>query len=196
MHRPLTASAFALVTVAALGAAAASAGEPQEKQVQQRMVIVHGAPGHHAAGLLDPSQIPGDHLKIDDLATYAPGESRSYTTEGGAEVTITRAAEGERYTLRAGEKEIEIGAGLPGELALAAPGEGKRVIIRHEAKSKDGAETVEEERIVGGPGLPEMDLLVAGDGPPPLVVEIAGEKDGKATRQVIVLKHVEKVEKN
>ena len=196
MHRPLTASAFALVTVAALGAAAAHAGEPQDKQVQQRMVIVHGAPGHHAAALLDPSQIPGDHLKVDDLATYAPGESRSYTTEGGAEVTITRAAEGERYTLRAGEKEIEIGAGGPAELALAAAGDGKRVIIRHEAKSKDGTETVEEEQTVGGPGLPGLDVLAAGDGPPPLVVEIAGEKDGKAMRQIIVLKHVEKAEKN
>jgi hypothetical protein len=194
MHRPLT--AFALVTVAALGAAAAHAGEPQDKQVQQRMVIVHRAPGHDAAAIPDPSQIPGDHLKVDDLATYAPGESRSYTSEGGAEVTITRAAEGERYTLRSGEKEIEIGAGGPAELALAAAGEGKRVIVRHEVKSKDGAETVEEEQTAGGPGLPDIDLLVGGDGPPPLVVEIAGQKDGKPTRQVIVVKHVEKVEKN
>ncbi|HET9765327.1 MAG TPA: hypothetical protein VFS60_00690 [Thermoanaerobaculia bacterium] len=194
MHRPLT--AFALVTVAALGAAAARAGEPQDKQVQQRMVIVHRAPGEHAAALPDLSQIPGDRLKVDDLASYAPGESRSYTTEGGAEVTITRAAEGERYTLRSGEKEIEIGAGGPAELALAAAGEGKRVIIRHEVKSKDGAETVEEEQTVGGPGLPDIDLLLGGDGPPPLIVEIAGEKDGKPTRQVIVLKHVENVEKN
>jgi len=194
MHRPLT--AFALVTVAALGAAAAaSAGEPQDKQVQQRMVIVHGTPGQHAAALPDPAQIPGDHLKVDDLASYAPGESRSYTTESGAEVTFTRAAEGERYTLRSGEKEIEIGTGVPGELELAA-GEGKRVIIRHEVKSKDGAEEVEEEQTAGGPGLPGMDVLVAGDGPPPLVVEIVSQKDGKTTRQVIVLKQVEKTEKN
>lgn len=195
MSRQLTA-AFALATVAVLGtAAAARAAEPQEKQVRQ-MVIVHGAPGaEHAAALPDPSQIPGDHLKIEDLASYAAGESRSYTTESGAEVTITRAEKGERYTLRAGEKEIQIGGGGPEELALAAgAGEGKRVVIRHEVKSKDGAEAVEEETTVGGP---ELDILTAaGDGPPPLVVEIVGEKDGKTMRQVVVLKTVEKVEQN
>ncbi|HXT21472.1 MAG TPA: hypothetical protein VN923_12025 [Thermoanaerobaculia bacterium] len=191
MSRQLTA-AFALATVAVLGtAAAARAAEPQEKQVRQ-MVIVHGAPGaEHAAALPDPSQIPGDHLKIEDLASYAAGESRSYTTESGAEVTITRAEKGERYTLRANGKEIELG-GDPAEMALAAGGDGKHVVIRHEVKSKDGAEQVEEERAVGGPA---MDLLAAaGDGPPPLVVEIVGEKDGKQTRQVIVLKTVEKTE--
>ena len=190
MSRQLT--AFALATVAVLGtAAAARAAEPQEKQVRQ-MVIVHGAPGaEHAAALPDPSQIPGDHLKIEDLASYAAGESRSYTTESGAEVTITRAEKGERYTLRANGKEIELG-GDPAEMALAGGGEGRRIVIRHEVKSKDGQEQVEEERTVGGPA---MDLLtVAGDGPPPLVVEIVGQKDGKETRQVIVLKTVEKVE--
>jgi len=192
MRRQL--STLALATVAVLGTAAATrAAEPQEKQVRQ-MVIVHGAPGaEHAAALPDPSQIPGDHLKIEDLASYAAGESRSYTTESGAEVTITRAEKGERYTLRANGKEIELG-GDPAEMALAAGGEGKRIVIRHEVKSKDGAEQVEEERTVGGPAL---DLLtVAGDGPPPLVVEIVGEKDGKQTRQVIVLKTVEKTESN
>ena len=192
MRRQLT--AFALATVAVLGTtAAARAGEPQEKQVRQ-MVIVHGAPGsEHAAALPDPSQIPGDHLKVEDLASYAAGESRSYTTEGGAEVTITRAEKGERYTLRANGKEIELG-GDPAEMALAAGGEGKRIVIRHEVKSTDGAEQVEEERTVGGPA---MDLLtVAGDGPPPLVVEIVGEKDGKQTRQVVVLKTVEKTGSN
>ncbi|HXT52217.1 MAG TPA: hypothetical protein VN811_14335 [Thermoanaerobaculia bacterium] len=193
MHGKLT--ALAIATVAILGTAALRAGEPQEKQVQQRMVIVHGAPGHEKAALPDPSQIPGDHLKIEDLASYAPGETRSYTTEGGAEVSITRAEKGERYTLRAGEKEIQIGGGGPEELALAAgAGEGKRVVIRHEVKSKDGAEAVEEETTVGGP---ELDILTAaGDGPPPLVVEIVGEKDGKTMRQVVVLKTVEKVEQN
>lgn len=191
MRRELT--ALALATVAVLGtAAAASAGEPQEKQVRQ-MVIVHAASGDHAdaRALPDPSQIPGDHLKIEDLASYAAGESRSYTTEGGAEVTITRAEKGERYTLRANGKEIELG-GDPAEMALAGGGEGKRIVIRHEVKDKDGAEQIEEERTVGGPA---MDLLtVAGDGPPPLVVEIVGEKDGKQTRQVVVLKTVEKTE--
>ena len=193
MHRQLT--ALALATAAVLGTAAARAGEPEEKQVQQRMVIVHRAPGHEAAALPDPSQIPGDHLKVDDLASYAPGETRSYTTEGGAEVTFTRAQEGERYTLRSGDKQIEIG-GAPDELALATGdgAVGKRVIVRHQAKKgADGAEEVEEERMIRGP---VADLLVAGDGPPPLVVEIVGEKDGKAMRQVIVLKSVEKVEKN
>lgn len=192
MPRQLT--AFVLATVAVLGTtAAARAGEPQEKQVRQ-MVIVHGTPGsEHAAALPDPSQIPGDHLKVEDLASYAAGESRSYTTESGAEVTITRAEKGERYTLRANGKEIELG-GDPAEMALAGGGEGKRIVIRHEVKSKDGAEQVEEERTVGGPA---MDLLtVAGDGPPPLVVEIVGEKDGKQTRQVVVLKTVEKTETN
>ena len=192
MPRQLTAFALATVTVLGTGAAA-RAGEPQERQVRQ-MVIVHGAPGaEHAAALPDPSQIPGDHLKVEDLASYAPGESRSYTTAGGAEVTITRAQEGEKYPLRADGKDIELG-GDPAETALAAGGEGKRIVIRHEVKSKDGAEQVEEERTVGGPA---MDLLtVAGDGPPPLVVEIVGEKDGKQTRQVVVLKTVEKTESN
>ncbi|HEV8239194.1 MAG TPA: hypothetical protein VGS57_07500 [Thermoanaerobaculia bacterium] len=191
MHRQLT--AFALATVAVLGtAAAARAAEPQQKQVRQ-MVIVHAAPGDHAdaKALPDPSQIPGDHLKVDDLASYTAGESRSYTTEGGAAVTITRAQQGERYTLRANGKEIELG-GDPAEMAVAAGGEGRRIVIRHEVKSKDGAEQVEEERTVGGPA---MDLLAdAGDGASTLVVEIAGEKDGKPTRQVVVLKTVEKTE--
>jgi hypothetical protein len=192
MHRQLT--ALALASAAVLGTAAARAGEPEEKQVQQRMVIVHRAPGHEAAALPDPSQIPGDHLEVDDLASYAPGETRSYTTEGGAEVTFTRAQEGERYTLRSGDKQIEIG-GSPEELALATAGEGKRIVIRHEVKSKDGAEEVEEEKVVGGPAL-DILTAAAGDGPPPLVVEIVGEKDGKAMRQVIVLRSVEKIEKN
>lgn len=194
MHRKLT--ALALATTAALGVAAlARAGEPQEKKVERR-IIVHGVPGDHAAALPDPAQIPGDHLKIEDLASYAPGESRSYTTESGAEVTITRATDGgERYTLSANGKQIEIG-GTPEELALAT-GDGalgKRVIIRHRDKAGDeGAQEVEidEERTIPGP---MADLLVDGDGPPPLVVEIVGEKDGKVTRQVIVLKVVEKNE--
>lgn len=196
MHRKLT--ALALATTAAVGLAAlASAGEPQEKKVERR-IVVHGAPGAHAAGLPDPAQIPGDHLKIEDLASYAPGESRSYTTESGAEVTITRAADGgERYTLNAHGKQIEIG-GAPDELDLAA-GDGavdKRIIVRRHAEAgAEGAEEIEidEERTTGGP---IADLLVADDGAPPLVVEIAGEKDGKATRQVIVLKVVEKNEAN
>jgi hypothetical protein len=194
MHRKLT--ALALAATAALGVAAlARAGEPQEKKVERR-IIVHGVPGEHAAGLPDPAQIPGDHLKIEDLASYAPGESRSYTTESGAEVTITRAADGgERYTLSANGKQIEIG-GTPEELALATGdgAAGKRVIIRHHDKAGDeGAQEVEidEERTIPGP---MADLLVDDDRPPPLVVEIAGEKDGKATRQVIVLKVVEKNE--
>ena len=193
MRRHLT--AFALATAAVVvTAAAVRAGEPQDKQVRQ-MVIVHGVPGaEHAAALPDPAQIPGDHLKVEDLASYAPGESRSYTTESGAEVTITRAQQGERYTLRANGKEIELGGG-PEEMALAAGGEGKRVVIRHDVKSKDGAEQVEEERAVGGPGF-DILTAAAGDGPPPLVVEIVGEKDGNATRQVVVLKTVEKAESN
>ncbi len=196
MHRKLT--ALALATTAALGVAAlARAGEPQEKKVERR-IIVHGAPGAHAAGLPDPAQIPGDHLKVEDLASYAPGESRSYTTESGADVTITRAADGgERYTLSANGKQIEIG-GAPDELAFATGDgtDGKRIIVRHQAKKgADGAEEVEidEERTTGGP---IADLLLDGDGAPPLVVEIVGEKDGKATRQVIVLKVVEKNESN
>ena len=195
MHRKLT--ALALATTAALGVAAlARAGEPQEKKVERR-IIVHGAPGAHAAGLPDPAQIPGDHLKVEDLASYAPGESRSYTTESGAEVTITRAEEGERYTLSANGKQIEIG-GEPDELALATGdgAGGKRIIVRHRDKAgDDGAQEVEidEKRTIGGP---MADLLVEGDGPPPLVVEIVGEQDGKATRQVIVLKVVEKTESN
>src|ERR1044072_6811675 len=132
MHKQLT--ALALTAAAILGTAAAHAGEPQEKQVQQRRGGGHAAPrghgpapppppptppAHRPAALPDPSQTPGDHLKVEDLASCAPGESRSYTTEGGAEVTITRAQEGERYTLRSGEKQIEIGGGAPEELALS-----------------------------------------------------------------------------
>ena len=188
---PRQLAACTLAVAAALATATlAAAGEPQERKVERR-VIVHAPAGDHAAGAPDLAQIPGDHLRIDDLASYAPGESRSYTTEGGAEVTIARAEDGsERYTLRAGGKEIHLG-GSPEELALgAAAGGEKQVIVRHHAKAGEGTqEVVEEERTIGG--LPAMDLMVAGDGPPPLVVEIVGEKDGKATRMVVVVKTVE-----
>ena len=191
MHSKLT--ALALATTAVLGVAAlARAGEPQEKKVERR-IIVHGAPGAHAAGLPDPAQIPGDHLKVEDLASYAPGESRSYTTESGAEVTITRAEDGgERYTLSAHGKQVEIGDALAERAFATGDGAvGKRIIVHHRDKAGDaGAQEVEidEKRTIGGP---MADLLVEGDGPPPLVVEIVGEKDGKATRMVVVVKTTE-----
>ncbi|HXT21921.1 MAG TPA: hypothetical protein VN923_14315 [Thermoanaerobaculia bacterium] len=201
MQRQLTTLALTLAAAATLVTAAARAGEPQGKQEKQedrvqRMVIVHGAPGEHAAALPDAAQIPGDYLRVDDLASYGAGESRSYTSESGAEVTITRAKDGgERYTLGFNGKQIEIG-GTPEELALAGTGGmGRRIVIRHQDKAGGNvSEDVEEKRTLGG--LPPADLLVAGDGRPPLVVEIVGEKDGKATRQVIVLKSVEKAESN
>jgi hypothetical protein len=193
MHRPLAALAVAALTALA-AAAVTRAGDEPARHVRH-IVIAH--PGHPGAAeeLPDPAQIPGDHLKIDDLDTLAVGESRSYTTEGGSEVTITRLeGDGNRYKLGAGGSEIEIG-GAAREMALPGNGAEKRIVIRHAVKSKDGDELIEEEQTIGdadGPAGPIADLLVVEGGPPPLVVEIVGDRDGKATRQVIVLRTVEK----
>jgi len=193
MHRSL--AALAVTTITALAAVAvARAGDEPARHVR-RIVVAHDAHAGTPEALPDPAQIPGDHLKVDDLDTLAVGESRSYTTEGGAEVTITRLeGEGNRYKLGAGGSEIEIG-GEPREMALPGNGVEKRIVIRHAVTSKDGGEVIEEEQTIGGPGGaggPIADLLVVEDGPPPVVIEIVGDEDGKATRQVIVLRTVEK----
>jgi len=184
--------ALALVAAAASIAAASRAAEnaPQQQHVE-KIVIRHGGNGGDAKALPDPSQIPGDHLKIADLASLAAGESRTYTSEGGKDVVVTRLeGEGERYTLNANGHAMSIGgdpmltvAGLPGGT------EGKRIVIRHEKKADANGEVTEDVETTGGP---DIDIVTAaGDGPPPLVIEIDGEKDGKVTKQVIVLREKE-----
>jgi hypothetical protein len=191
MQKSVTTLALALVAAAA-SIAAARAGEsaPQQQHVE-KIVIRHGGNGGDAKTLPDPSQIPGDHVKIDDLASLAAGESRTYTSEGGKDVVVTRLeGEAERYTLTANGHTMPIGgdpmltvAGLPGGA------EEKRIVIRHEKKADANGEVTEDVETTGGP---DVDIVTAaGDGPPPLVIEIDGEKDGKVTRQVIVLREKE-----
>jgi hypothetical protein len=186
MPRQLTILALALVaavvTAATARAGAAPAGHPDHVQ---RIVIRHG--DHDAKMTLpDPAQIPGDHLKIDDLDTFSPGETRTYVSENGKDVTVTRLeGDGDRYSLTVDGREIELGGRLEEMAIPGGRGESKRIVIRREAKAGDGGEEIEEEATIGAP---MADLLVATDGPPPLVIEIVGEKDGKVTKQVIVLR--------
>lgn len=182
MHRAVTVLSLAAALTCATAAAGRAEGKPEQHKVKR--VIVH-AP-HGAMAMPDPAQIPGDHLKIEDLDTLAAGESRTYTSEGGQDVTITRReGEGERYTLDAGGEQIEIGSGHEMEL-VGGEGAGQKIVIRHEIKSKDGEQTVEEEKVVTGG--PAVDFLVSTEGKPPLVIDIVRDRDGKKLRQVIVLK--------
>jgi hypothetical protein len=190
MQKSVTFALALVVAAASIAAVRAAQSEPQQQHVE-KIVIRHGGHGGDAKALPDPSQIPGDHLKIDDLASLAAGESRTYTSEGGKDVVVTRLeGEGERYTLTANGHTMPLG-GDPMALAAGLPGgtEERRIIIRHEKKSDASGQVTEDVETTGGP---DVDILTAaGDGPPPLVIEIDGEKDGKVTKQVIVLREKE-----
>jgi hypothetical protein len=183
-----TPAALALAAAVTLaGAAAGRAEDPPTKKVE-RIVIVHGDPGHDQAAPPDPATISGDHLKIDDLEGLAAGESRTYATESGREVSLTRhEGAGERYTIAVDGHQIEIGG-----LAAMAGGPGmKHVIVRRQLGDKDGKQEVEEEVTTG----PMPDIAVEAGGTPPVVIEIVGEQDGKVTKRVIVLRTDEKTDK-
>lgn len=183
MRRTLTAVALTALTAAAM--TAASAEEAAQKQVR-RFVVAHHGEGENA--LPDLATLEGDRLKIEDLATLLPGESRSYATESGREVLVTR-GEGERYTLEVEGKTIEIG-GEREELLAAHAGAGeRRVIIRHQAKEGEaaaGETTVEEDVVMLAPHAG----LTAGEdgGEPPVIIEIVDEAEGRKEHRFVVLR--------
>jgi hypothetical protein len=188
-HTVTALSVAAVATLATLAVTAAQAHEPGDHKVQRRVIVAHGGDHGLPGKIGDPSQIEGDHLKIDDLESLLPGESRAYSTEEGREVTVTR-REGERYTIEVEGKTVEIG----GEAELAAlaggdPGE-ERIVVRRRLHEGDAAgETAGELR-----EMEVADEVLAlgtgdGEGTRPVVIEIAGaEVDGRQERRVIVLR--------
>jgi hypothetical protein len=162
----------------AAGLVAATAVHAGDEKPHVRRVIVHNAGGEAVL----PEKIPGDHLRIEDLATLQQGETRSYSTESGREVTVT-ARENGRYTLSVGGHSIEIGDDP--EAALL-PGEGEqRVIVRkHHGAGEEATETVEKDVLRELPA----ELAVDAGGEPPVVIEIVDRQDGKEERRVVVLR--------
>jgi hypothetical protein len=192
MTRIHTALALAALTLTAAVAARADDAPvvhkqtTQDRQVQQ-IVIRHGGEKGEATAL-DAASIPGDHLRIDDLATLAAGDSRTYTTEGGKEVTV--AAKGnDRYTLGIGDHSIEIGAEPE-----AVPADGAHHVIVRKEVTADGKQTEERQVIVGAPGesMPADPVIAGNGGADTVVIEIVGQKDGKEDRRLVVLRTLEK----
>lgn len=188
---------FALTTLAAAGFtvahAADDAAEPGRKQV--RIVrMEHGAGGAHAGlhALGDLEEIEGDRLKIDDLDSLLPGETRSYYTDGGKEVIVTR-GEGEAVTLEVDGKKVELGrtaealalAHLDGEAAEGT----RRIVVRHHAAEGGegaGGEAIEKDvMVIARQALAEG---TAEGGEPPVIIEIVGDSEGKQERRVVVLR--------
>ena len=196
MRNALPVLALTALTAGAL--ATARAEEPGKQEVRRVVRLHHGAEADHA--LPDLAALEGDRVTIDDLATLLPGESRSYYTESGREVVVTR-GEGERTTLEVAGKTIEIGGeqeelamlGLPGE------GEGKRMIVRRHRQDDDDAEvtadgegqTIEEDVVIA---LPHELLGVDAEGEPPVIIEIVDASEGKEERRVVVLRLAEPAE--
>ena len=170
---PRIRTALALCAIALAVAVAASAGEGEPKKQVRRVFVHHGA---DKAGLPDPSTLEGDRVKIEDLATLAVGDSRTYTTAAGRDVVVT-AQEGGRYTVAVGDHTLQIG----GEMEMALPaGEGERVVVRRHHQ-KDGAE-VEHDVLIGAP------MAVEEGGEPPVIIEIVDRADGKEEKRFIVLR--------
>ena len=184
MRLNLTALVAAALTAASF--AAANAGEPAAGEPQQTRKVVrlhHAGAGEHA--LPDLATMEGDRLKIEDLSTLLPGESRSYWTESGREVLVSR-GDGDRYTVEVEGKKVEIGGELEDVLALhgeAGEGGQRRIVVHHEKKAGEGeTATVERDVVRMAPlALPE-------GAEPPVIVEIVDEADGKKERRVIVLR--------
>ena len=108
MRRSLTASSLtaALTIAAALAVPALRAEEGAEAPQQVRKVVRF----HHSAeggALPDLATLEGDRVLIEDLAELLPGESRSYSTESGREVVVTR-IEGEVERAATAEKEFVV----------------------------------------------------------------------------------------
>ena len=196
--------ALIVLTIAAAAAAAAAtvtrageAGEP--RQVQRKVVRLH-AGGEAIPGMPDVDTMEGDRLKIEDLAELLPGEARSYYTESGREVVVTR-GEGERYTLEVEGKKVVLGGEAEAELLAlhGAGGEGgeRRIIVHHRKDAGlpgDAAEAGEAGE--AGEATVEKDVVTitphAGaaleGGEPPVIVEIVSEAEGKVEKRVVVLR--------
>src|SRR5262245_63336629 len=101
----LTAGAIAgLATIAKAAVAASGGGGTGEKRTHEMKVVFDN--GH------------GDQVEIDDLAELQVGESRSYPTESGKTVIVTRDEQG--YELDLDGKTMRIGE-------LDHPGAGERL---------------------------------------------------------------------
>jgi hypothetical protein len=136
--------------------------------------------------VVDAASIPGDHLLIDDLATLQAGDTRTYTTEGGQEVTVV-AKENEQYALTVGDHTIVIG-GEP-ERGLAGLPAGARVTVERHADA-DGKVTEQRKVMVGAPGEAATPSVDSGEAA--TVITIISDKDGKHDQRVIVLRAGEK----
>ena len=190
--------ALIVLTIAAAAAAAAAtvtrageAGEP--RQVQRKVVRLH-AGGEAIPGMPDVDTMEGDRLKIEDLAELLPGEARSYYTESGREVVVTR-GEGERYTLEVEGKKVVLGGEAEAELLAlhGAGGEGgeRRIIVHHRKDAglpgdaaEAGEATVEKDVVTI---TPHVGAALEG-GEPPVIVEIVSEAEGKVEKRVVVLR--------
>src|SRR5690606_38222428 len=149
MNRAIVVTALALVAVTAT-ASAASAGE-EGTRTKVRVVQLRHDGEATAATLAD---IQGDRVKIEDLDTLLPGETRSYYTESGREVLVTR-GEGDRYTVEVEGRKVEIGGSVDELLAAhAGTAGGKRRVVIHRAEEKgEGTSEVTEDHtevIAGG----------------------------------------------
>lgn len=96
--------AVALLSIGGAGAAATMATAPdnQSETPHQMQVIVDDG--------------SGDRVEIEDLADLEVGDSRSYQTESGRPVTVTRDEEG--FSVDVDGKQVRIGDG-PEHLAMA-----------------------------------------------------------------------------
>ncbi len=94
-----TAAAGLLLAATGAAAAVASEGSADAERTSLRLILDReGAP---------------DRLNVDDLGDLAVGESRSYTTESGKSVIVTRDEEG--LELDVDGKKIRVVDGTPGD---------------------------------------------------------------------------------
>ena len=185
---------FALTALAAAGFASAhaddaAAGEPDRKQVRI-FRMEHGAGGVHTLG--DLEAVEGDRVKIDDLDGMLPGETRSYYTEGGKEVLVTRGDDADDYTLEVDGRTVELGkVGQSLDLvhlddeALAGT---RRIVVREHAAQGDeasDAEAIEKDVMVIAQHALALDAGEGGEAP--VIIEIVGGAEGKQLRRVVVL---------
>lgn len=91
----------ALAGVALVAAAVAAVASPTVAEDRTALRLVLDRDGD------------ADTLRVDDLGTLAVGETRTFTTEGGRTVAVTRDDDG--WQLDVDGKQIRVDAGLPGE---------------------------------------------------------------------------------
>jgi hypothetical protein len=186
-----TLTVFALTALTAAAITGARAEEPTEEPTRRQLKIVrmqHGEGGHV---LPDIATLEGDRVKIEDAASLLPGESRSYWTDAGREVVLTR-GEGKGYTVEVEGKKIEIGGDHEELLAAHGAAGARQIIVRHEAKEGDAA--------TGGTAAETQDVLVMArqalaateeGGEPPVIIELVDDNGGELTRQVVVIRLAE-----